>query len=297
MASMSEWIGGARPRTLPAAAAPVLVGTAAAVHLGATRPLRAALALVVALALQIGVNYSNDYSDGIRGTDENRTGPARLTGGRLASPRAVLAAALGCFGVAGLAGLALLALSGQWLLLVPGAAAVAAAWFYTGGRAPYGYMGIGLSELFVFAFFGLMACVGTTWTQIPRAPGWLWSLASALGLLSVALLMANNIRDIPTDRASGKRTLAVRLGDTASRGLYALCYTLSVVALGTALPALGYSGPVAIGAMILAALAAAPAMSAVVSGAVGAALVPALKRTGLYTLFWAILVSAFLLAS
>ena len=133
--------------------------------------MRASLALVVALALQVGVNYANDYSDGIRGTDDNRKGPARLTGGGLAKPKTVLTAALGCFALAGVAGLALVALSGTWWLIVAGAAAVVAAWFYTGGKHPYAYMGIGLSELMVFVFFGLLACVGTAWTQVQVARG------------------------------------------------------------------------------------------------------------------------------
>ena len=205
MASVSDWIEGARLRTLPAAAAPVIVGSAAAHYLGGFSAVRAALALLVALALQVGVNYANDYSDGIRGTDDNRKGPARLTGGGLAKPKTVLAAALGSFAVAGVAGLALVAVSGTWWLIAAGAAAVVAAWFYTGGKHPYAYLGIGLSELMVFVFFGLLACVGTAWTQVQSAPWWLWMSASALGLLSVALLMANNIRDIPTDRESGSR--------------------------------------------------------------------------------------------
>ena len=223
MASVSDWIEGARLRTLPAAAAPVIVGSAAAHYLGGFSAVRAALALLVALALQVGVNYANDYSDGIRGTDYNRKGPARLPGGGLAKPKTVLAAALGSFAVAGVAGLALVAVSGTWWLIAAGAAAVMAAWFYTGGKHPYAYMGIGLSELMVFVFFGLLACVGTTWTQVQSAPWWLWMSASALGLLSVALLMANNIRDIPTDRESGKMTAAVRLGDRPSRSVFAAC--------------------------------------------------------------------------
>ena len=229
MASVSNWIEGARLRTLPAAAAPVIVGSAAAHYLGGFSAPRASLALLVALALQVGVNYANDYSDGIRGTDDNRKGPARLTGGGLAKPKTVLAAALGSFALAGVAGLALVAISGTWWLIAAGAAAVVAAWFYTGGKHPYAYMGIGLSELMVFVFFGLLACVGTTWTQVQSAPWWLWMSASALGLLSVALLMANNIRDIPTDRESGKMTAAVRLGDRTSRWVFAACAWLPVV--------------------------------------------------------------------
>ena len=190
MASVSNWIEGARLRTLPAAAAPVIVGSAAAHYLGGFSTLRASLALLVALALQVGVNYANDYSDGIRGTDDNRKGPARLTGGGLAKPKTVLAAALGSFALAGVAGLALVAISGTWWLIAAGLAAVVAAWFYTGGKHPYAYMGIGLSELMVFVFFGLLACVGTTWTQVQSAPWWLWMSASALGLLSVVVMIA-----------------------------------------------------------------------------------------------------------
>lgn len=296
MATIGDWIEGARPRTLPAAAAPVLVGTAAAVHMGAREPLNAALALLVALALQIGVNYSNDYSDGIRGTDEHRTGPARLTGGGLARPRTVLGAALACFLVAGVAGLALLALSGAWLLIVPGIAAVIAAWFYTGGRTPYGYMGIGLSELFVFVFFGLMACVGTTWTQTPQAPWWLWLLASALGLLSVALLMVNNIRDIPTDLASGKRTLAVRMGQRPSRIVFSLCFVAAALAIATVVPHIGYSTGVGVGVGASTLAVSIPLASPVIMGATGKDLIPALRNTGLFTLGWALVVSAFLIA-
>lgn len=295
MATAAQWIEGARPRTLPAAASPILVGTAAAQALGGLHPGRALLALLVALALQIGVNYSNDYSDGIRGTDAQRKGPARLTGGGLAVPRTVLAVALGFYALAGVAGLVLLAVSGRWLLLIPGVLAVLAAWFYTGGRTPYGYLGIGLSELFVFVFFGLMACVGTTWTQIPEAPAWLWALASGLGLLSVALLMVNNIRDIPSDTESGKRTLAVRLGEGASRGVYSACYTIAVSIVGAVLHSLGFSGLVSIVTMLALALAAAPAIVPVTTGAKGRDLIPALRTTGLFTLAYALLVSVFLL--
>ena len=238
-ATVKDWIEGARLRTLPAAAAPVFVGVAAAYALGSFHPLRSVLALSVALLLQIGVNYSNDYSDGIRGTDDQRSGPQRLTGSGLARPRSVLSAALGCFAAAGVLGLVLVALSAAWILIAAGIAAVAAAWFYTGGKHPYGYMGIGLSELFVFVFFGLMATVGTTWTHTPQAPWWLWLMASCLGLLSVAMLMVNNIRDIPTDSASGKKTLAVRLGQRASRWIYALCLLFPITVFAALPQAVG----------------------------------------------------------
>ncbi|WP_244259452.1 1,4-dihydroxy-2-naphthoate polyprenyltransferase [Rathayibacter sp. VKM Ac-2759] len=218
-AGVREWIGGARLRTLPLAIAPVLIGT------GATQVtdegwhwVRALLCLAVALALQIGVNYANDYSDGVRGTDANRVGPSRLTGSGAARPRTVLTVALVFFGLAGLAGLALTILSGFWWLLIVGAAAIAAAWFYTGGRRPYGYLGLG--EVFVFVFFGLVATVGTTFVQIGRTNQESWLGAVAAGLFACAVLMVNNIRDIPTDRLSGKRTLAVLTGPTVSRAIY-----------------------------------------------------------------------------
>ena len=297
MATVTDWIEGARLRTLPAAAAPVIVGSAAAHHLGGFDAVRASLALVVALALQVGVNYANDYSDGIRGTDDNRKGPARLTGGGLAKPKTVLAAALGCFALAGVAGLALVALSGTWWLIVAGAAAVVAAWFYTGGKHPYAYMGIGLSELMVFVFFGLLACVGTAWTQVQVAPWWLWMCASALGLLSVALLMANNIRDIPTDRESGKMTAAVRLGDRASRWVFAACAWVPVgmiVALGVAL------GTHPLATCALGVGTAAPAVGVslpVLTGASGRALIVVLRNTGFFTLAWAVLAGLALVLS
>ena len=297
MATVTDWIEGARLRTLPAAAAPVIVGSAAAHHLGGFDAVRASLALVVALALQVGVNYANDYSDGIRGTDDNRKGPARLTGGGLATPKTVLAAALGCFALAGVAGLALVALSGTWWLIVAGAAAIVAAWFYTGGKHPYAYMGVGLSELMVFVFFGLLACVGTAWTQVQVAPWWLWMCASALGLLSVALLMANNIRDIPTDRESGKMTAAVRLGDWASRWVFAACAWVPVgmiVALGVAL------GMHPLATCALGVGTAAPAVGVslpVLTGASGRALIVVLRNTGFFTLAWAVLAGLALVLS
>lgn len=289
MATARDWVEGARLRTLPAAAAPVLVGTAAAAHLGAWSAPRALIALAVALLLQIGVNFANDYSDGIRGADDNRQGPPRLTGGHLAAPRTVLAAALGCFAAAAVLGLVLVWLSGQWILVLLGAAAVAAAWFYTGGHHPYGYLGVGVSELMVFTFFGLFATVGTTWTQAASAPWWVWCLASGIGLISVGLLTVNNIRDLPGDAAAGKRTVAVRLGQRGSRAAYAAALAASVV-----LAALGVAAgwPVRAAVFAATALAAlAPALP-VLRGATGAALIPSLRDTGLYALAWGVLVSA-----
>ncbi len=189
---------------------PVLIGSGVAFGYGRFVWWRAVLALVVALALQVGVNYANDYSDGVRGSDAKRVGPVRLVAAGLAPPRQVLAAAFGCFAVAGLAGLALAAVTSWWLLLA-GAACVAAAWFYTGGPRPYGYRGLG--EVFVFLFFGVVAVVGTAYVQM-RGLSWLGLAASVpAGLLACALLMVNNLRDIRTDLVAGKRTLAVMLGD------------------------------------------------------------------------------------
>lgn len=226
---MNLWWEGARVRTLPAAVAPVLIGAASAGYLGSFSLTRSVMAFLVAVFLQIGVNFSNDYSDGIRGTDDHRVGPARLTASGLVAPRLVLYVALGFFAAAGLVGLALVAISGTWWLIVAGLLAVIAAWFYTGGRNPYGYMGVGLSEILVFVFFGLMATVGTTYVQTLDVPWWVWVLASGVGAISVALLMVNNTRDIATDAEAGKRTLVVRLGDKASRVVYVL---LLVIALG-----------------------------------------------------------------
>ena len=215
MATLADWLEGARLRTLPAAVAPVLLGTGAAAQVGGAHLGRAVLAAIVALALQVGVNFANDYSDGVRGTDDVRTGPPRLTGGGKTAPRTVKVAAFASFGVAALAGLALVAWSGVWWFLAVGAAAVVAAWYYTGGARPYGYMGLG--EVFVFLFFGLVATVGTTYTQALVAPWTAWVGACGVGLIACALLMVNNIRDIPTDQEVGKHTLAVRLGDRAAR--------------------------------------------------------------------------------
>lgn len=220
MATTRQWIQGARLRTLPAAIAPVLVGTGAAALLSAASLPRAALALVVALALQVGVNFANDYSDGIRGTDDNRVGPQRLVASGLVSPRRVKAAAFASFAIAAGAGLLLVAVSGTWWLLAVGAAAILAAWGYTGGRHPYGYRGLG--EVGVFVFFGLVAVLGTTYTQAGQVPWQAWCGAVAIGALACAILMANNLRDRAADSAVGKRTLAVRLGDQRSRQLFAV---------------------------------------------------------------------------
>ncbi|MGO2053203.1 1,4-dihydroxy-2-naphthoate polyprenyltransferase [Glutamicibacter sp. BW80] len=228
MATLSQWVAGARLRTLPIVIAPVVIGTAAAVgETGQFLWFRFVLALLVGLLLQVGVNYSNDYSDGIRGTDDERVGPLRLTGAKLAKPKHVRNAAFGCFGLAAILGFLLVILSASWPLLLVGVAAIFAAWGYTGGKNPYGYRGWG--DLYVFIFFGLVATLGTTYTQIGQLT--LASLLGAIGtgLIGCALLMANNVRDIPTDREVGKITLAVRLGEQSARLSYVLMLSAAIV--------------------------------------------------------------------
>src|SRR5512139_3964646 len=219
---LGPWIAGARPRTLPAAVVPVLVGTACAVRdtgdwNHGIIVWRSVAAMIVSLAIQVGTNYANDYSDGIRGTDAVRVGPIRLVASGLASPSAVKRAAFASFAVAAVAGLALAAAAGWWLIAV-GAAAFLAGWFYTGGPRPYGYAGFG--ELFVFVFFGVVATTGSAFVQIVRITPLTLAVSVPVGMLAVALLVVNNLRDIPGDTVSGKRTLAVRLGDKRTRILY-----------------------------------------------------------------------------
>ncbi|HZG90584.1 MAG TPA: 1,4-dihydroxy-2-naphthoate polyprenyltransferase [Pseudonocardia sp.] len=283
MATVVQWIQGARPRTLPTAVSPVLVGTGAAAGDGVVAPGAAALALLVAVALVIGVNFANDYSDGIRGTDDDRVGPVRLVGSKAAAPAAVRTAALLSFGVAGLAGLALVALSGQWWLLVVGALCIAGAWFYTGGKRPYGYAGLG--EVAVFVFFGPVAVLGTVLTQ-SGSPGPLAVVASiAVGMLTCAVLVANNLRDIPTDAVVGKRTLAVLLGETDTRRLYVAL--VGAPFLFSAAAGLLRSWPLLI-ALLAVPLAVLPA-AAVLRGAAGRALVTVLGQTGMLLLAWSVL--------
>jgi 1,4-dihydroxy-2-naphthoate polyprenyltransferase len=272
VADLRTWVTGARPRTLPAAVVPVVVGSGVAFGYGKFAPGRAALALVVALALQIGVNYANDYSDGIRGTDEVRVGPVRLVGSGLAKPRHVLAAALGCFAVAGAAGLALAAMTSWWLLLL-GAAAVAAAWFYTGGSRPYGYRALG--ELSVFLFFGIAAVAGTAYVQMQTLTWLPFAASAAIGLLACALLVINNLRDIPTDSETGKRTLAVVLGDHRTRALYAGCIIVPFCVAVLLAPA----RPLSLLALVALPLALAPVRQ-VRDGATGRSLIVALGQTG-----------------
>lgn len=284
MANFAQWISGARPRTLPNAVAPVIAGTGAAAWLGSAVWWKALLALAVALALIVGVNYANDYSDGIRGTDDDRAGPMRLVGSRLATPRSVLTAAVTSLALGAAAGLALALASAPWLIAV-GAACIAGAWLYTGGSKPYGYAGFG--EVAVFVFFGLVAVLGTQYTQALRVDWVGLALAVSVGALSSAVLVANNLRDIPTDAQSGKITLAVRLGDARTRVLYqALLATAAVLTL-----VLMLATPwCAVG--LLATPLALRAARPVRSGGGGPALIPVLRDTGLTMLVWAIAVAA-----
>jgi len=279
MATAADWLAGARPRTLPAAISPVLAGTGIAVYDDEAVWWKAALALVVAVALQVGVNYANDYSDGIRGTDAQRVGPMRLVGSGTASPGSVKRAAFLAFGVAAVAGL-LLAATTAWWLVVVGALCVLAAWFYTGGGKPYGYLGLG--EVMVFVFFGLVAVVGTTYVQTQEWQAAAWYAAVGIGAIACAILVANNLRDIPTDRGAGKITLAVRRGDARTRLCYVLLMLVALVGLvGAALTtswwallALGYAVPSLQAARI------------VRSGAGGPALIPVLQLTGVAELLY-----------
>jgi 1,4-dihydroxy-2-naphthoate polyprenyltransferase len=280
--TVTQWLAGARPRTLPAACSPVIAGTGLAVFEHGFSWVAAILALVVSLALQVGVNYANDYSDGIRGADTERVGPLRLVGSGLASPPLVKRAAFASFGVAGLAGLALVIMTQYWWLLVVGVACILAAWYYTGGKRPYGYIGLG--EVFVFVFFGLVAVCGTVYVQVGRV-----SLATLLtgvwiGALACAILVTNNLRDIRGDTQVGKRTMATRLGDARTRLWYVILVALSallivIVALLTTWWALiGLAGLILIF----------PAVRVVMSKGSGPALIGVLKATSLAELVCAI---------
>lgn len=291
MATVKEWLEGARLRTLPVAIAPVLAGTGLAAFEQRFAWWKALLALVVALALQIAANYANDYSDGVRGTDSARVGPQRLVGSGAASPAAVRGAALTAAGVACLAGV-LLAATTSWLLLVVGACALAAAWLYTGGPRPYGYAGYG--EISVFVFFGLVAVVGTAYVQIERISGTALVLGGGVGAFACAVLVANNLRDAAGDEDVGKRTLAVRWGDTRTRGLFAMLHAGAYGCLGIA--ALLSTYWVLLGAISL------PlslrALGVVRRGEVGSDLVAVLRDTGLTELLYAVgALIGFLIAS
>ena len=285
MATRSQWLAGARPRTLPAAIAPVLLGTAIAQYENSFRFSIAICALIVALALQVGVNYANDYSDGIRGTDDIRIGPVRLVGQKLASAESVKRAAGLFFLVAGCAGLAMSVLSHMWVLIPIGVSAIISAWFYTGGTRPYGYAGLG--EVFVFTYFGLVAVCGTSASQSGHISTLSVLAGVSCGLLSTAILIANNLRDIPSDSTAGKKTLAVRLGDTNTRRLYIGAVTAGItlsLALATHGPQLAFVGIFAF------ALAFAP-IRTVFHWATGRQLIPVLIGTGRTLLIYSLIVS------
>ncbi|WP_101436141.1 1,4-dihydroxy-2-naphthoate polyprenyltransferase [Amycolatopsis echigonensis] len=282
MATVSEWIEGARPRTLPNAIAPVVAGVGATIALDAFSWWRSLLALLVALSLIIGVNFANDYSDGIRGTDEHRVGPLRLVGSGAANPKAVLRAALTSLGLAGVLGLTLVALSGYWWLLAMGGLCILGAWFYTGGKKPYGYYGLG--EIAVFVFFGLAGVLGTVYVQAGRVSWDALGCAVAVGSFSMAVLVANNLRDIPTDIEAGKHTLATRMGDGGTRKLYLTLVTVPYVL--TVL--MGIWHPLLFIAFAPTPLLLKP-IKAVGGGGKGRELIPALRDTGMAMLAWAVL--------
>ncbi|SIR68464.1 1,4-dihydroxy-2-naphthoate polyprenyltransferase [Williamsia sterculiae] len=285
MATAREWVEGARPRTLPNAVAPVIAGTGAAWWATDAGTVGAhwwkvVLALLVALALVIGVNFANDYSDGIRGTDDDRVGPMRLVGSRAASPASVKRAAMLCFAVAAVCGLVLAVTSAWWLVLV-GVICIAGAWFYTGGRNPYGYLGFG--EIAVFVFFGLVAVSGTQFVVAGRVDWVGLVCAVAVGCYSSAVLVVNNLRDIPTDKASGKNTLAVRLGDARTRTFYTVLTVVPSVLTVVLVAATPWA--------LLGLLALLPAFRAgapVRARAQGPALIPTLALTGIAMLVWSI---------
>jgi 1,4-dihydroxy-2-naphthoate octaprenyltransferase len=286
--SLSDWVAGARPRTLPAAVVPVAVGAACAAGSGASFGdgvvwWRVGGAMVVSLLLQIGVNYANDYSDGVKGTDDVRVGPMRLVATGTATASAVKRAAMAALLAAAAVGLMLAAATTWWLIAV-GAVSILAAWGYTGGPKPYGYLGLG--EVFVFVFFGLVATVGTTYLAIEEVPGITWVAATGVGFLACALLVINNLRDIPTDREVGKRTLAVRLGDRPTRALYA------GLIVGAFLVVAVCAGQRSWSLLALAALAVArEPIKQVLDGAAGADLIPILGATGKTQLLYGLLFS------
>jgi 1,4-dihydroxy-2-naphthoate octaprenyltransferase len=284
MASLAQWVSGARPRTLPNAVAPVIAGTGAAAWLHGAVWWKAVLALAVSICLIVGVNYANDYSDGIRGTDDERAGPLRLVGSKLAAPGSVLTAAVISLVLAAAAGLTLALLSAPWLIAV-GAACIAAAWGYTGGSRPYGYAGFG--EVAVFVFFGLVAVLGTQYTQALRIDLVGVTLAVATGALSSAVLVANNLRDIPTDAVTGKITLAVRIGDARTRVLYQ-----GLLGLAGALTLVLMVATPWCAAGLIAVPAAVRAAGPVRRGLGGRELIPVLRDTGLTMLVWSIAVAA-----
>lgn len=279
MASVAQWIEGARPYTFPNALTPVVAGTGAAAALGSEVWWKAMLALTVSLALLVGVNFANDYSDGVRGTDEERVGPLRLVGSGLAAPASVKFAAMNCFALAAAVGVTLALVSAWWMVLV-GALCILGSWYYTGGKKPYGYNGFG--EIAVFVFFGLIAVLGTEFVQSGRVDVVGLLMAVAIGSFSSAVLMVNNLRDIRTDSESGKDTLAVKLGDARARTLH---LALLVVPFLVIFALAGHTIWALTG--LLAFPLAVKANEPVRNGELGANLGPALTTTGQAMLVWA----------
>ncbi len=281
MTTREQWIAGARPKTLPAAIAPVLVGTAFAGYNASL--FNTFLALVVALGLQIGVNYANDYSDGIKGTDDNRVGPMRLVGSGAATPEAVKKAAFTSFGIAALAGIYISARS-SWLLLIVGALALVAAWTYTGGPKPYGYMALG--EVSVFIFFGVVATVGTYFIHVDSVSREVILVSFAMGAIACAILVLNNLRDLEKDAAANKRTLAVVMGDKSTRDLYKwLMFFALIIAVALSFFSFYYL----LGLIALPLVA--KSVRAVSNGASGPALIQLLANTGRIQIIYAVALS------
>ena len=286
---LGRWWLGARPRTLPASVVPVLIGAACASSLGGAIWWRVVPAMIVSLALQIGVNYANDYSDGVKGTDEVRVGPTRLVASGIATAREVKFAAFVAFGIAAAMGLVLAIATTIWLIPI-GLLCIAAGWFYTGGPSPYGYAGLG--EVFVFVFFGLLATAGTTYVIVEQVPSVALAAGTTTGLLACALLVINNLRDIPTDQVSGKRTLAVRIGDQRTRVLY----LLMIVGAAVGVTACALQRPWAIAALCGFALALAP-VKAVRGCALGGGLISVLGMTARLQLVVGVILAAGLAVS
>jgi len=293
MTSLNIWFQGARPKTLGAAIAPVLVGSSIAYYEKSFDLTISLLALIVSISIQIAVNYANDYSDGIKGTDDQRVGPVRLVGQKLASPKSVKTAAIIFFSIAALAGLFITILSNQWWFLLLGLSAIVAAWTYTGGPKPYGYAGLG--ELFVFIYFGLVAVLGTTYAQTLYLKPYFFLYAISIGLFASAILVANNLRDREKDKQNKKNTLAVKLGDQKTRNLYVLLMILPFILVLSLFIYNGINPGTRIGATIqiqlLALFLAWSSIKPVIDQVIGKELIPVLIKTGQTELLWALLVS------
>ena len=293
MTSLNIWFQGARPKTLGAAIAPVLVGSSIAYYEKSFSLTISLLALLVSISIQVAVNYANDYSDGIKGTDDQRVGPVRLVGQKLASPRSVKTAAILFFSVAALSGLFITILSQQWWFLLLGFSAIVAAWTYTGGPKPYGYAGLG--ELFVFIYFGLVAVIGTTYAQTLFFKPYFLLYAISIGFFASAILVANNLRDREKDKQNNKNTLAVKLGDKRTRNLYVLLMILPFILIVSLFIYNIFNPGTRIGATIqiqlLAFVLAWRSIKPVINKVTGRDLIPVLVNTGKTEILWALLVS------